>query len=944
MSTQRVSMTILKKTSLLDAGSSSYLEQLYEDFLENQHSVPAEWQEYFAQLPTRTSSVSEQKHLKIQAEFKQLARHPERRFRSMNTADATELLQHERKQTRVREFIDAYRLLGHLHADINPLEKPDQALVAELMPSFYGFSGNDFATLFDAGSLPGPSQRTLQQIIDDLNKIYCSTIASEFMHIPDSPERIWVQEQVEEMNATARLTPEIKKNILENLVAAEGLERYLASKYPGAKRFSVEGAESLIVALDTLIQQGADKGAREVIICMAHRGRLNVLVNILGKKPSQLFDEFEGKKNNETIELGDVKYHQGFSSSFNTPKGQLHLSLSFNPSHLEIVTPVVCGSVKARQERRKDTSFTQVLPIAIHGDASFAGQGVVMETLNMSETRGFAIGGTVHIIVNNQVGFTTSNVKDARSTLYCSDIGKMIEAPILHANGDDPEAVYRVIELALQYRYQFKKDVIVDLVTYRRRGHNEADEPSVTQPLMYQLIRKLPTTCTLYSDKLVSENVVLREEADQLREDYRQSLENEKISVVHNIANNANREFGSDWSAYQEKNWRVPVETGVPVATLQDLLKRQSQLPEGFVLHKLVQKVVHDRNQMSSGVLPLDWGCAENLAYASLLEEQCSVRLSGQDVGRGTFFHRHAVFYNQVDGREYLPLANLSEQQARFDCINSLLSEEAVLAFEYGFAKTEPKGIVIWEAQFGDFANGAQVVIDQFISSGEQKWGMLCGLVLFLPHGYEGQGAEHSSARLERYLQLCARDNIQVCVPTTPAQIFHLLRRQYLRPTRTPLVVMTPKSLLRHKLAVSSLEELSGGKFMPIVLETEVKPSETTRVILCSGKVYYDLLEQRQAEQKNKVAIVRIEQLYPFPDQELNTILTEYESAKEIIWCQEEPKNQGAWYNIRHQLESTLVSGQVLAYAGRPAFAAPAAGYYHLYKEQQNKLIREALG
>ncbi len=939
----------LLQTSLLDAGSSAYLEQLYEDYLDNPTSVAGEWRAYFDKLPLVSGNRSEEKHLQIQSEFKQLARLPHMvESKGVGSQRAPmgvrALLQQEQKQTKVHQLLDAYRLLGHLHAEIDPLKLRPQPPVPELMLSFYHLSEADLQTSFDAGTLPGPKVRTLQQIMMDLKKIYCGSIASEFMHIPDSPERIWVQTEVEALIQQPPLTRELKQRILECLLDAEGLEKYLGAKYPGAKRFSVEGTDSLLVALDTLIQKGGIKGAKEFVICMAHRGRLNVLVNLLGKNPSQLFDEFEGKQYDAKLESGDVKYHQGFSSDVNTPGGPVHLNLVFNPSHLEIVTPVACGSVKARQERRKDKDHSQVLSIALHGDAAFSGQGVVMETLNMSQTRGFNIGGTIHIIVDNQIGFTTSNPADARSTLYCSDIGKMLGIPIFHVNADDPEAVYRVIELSLRYRTKFKKDVIFDLVGYRRQGHNEADEPAVTQPLMYQLIRQMPTVFKLYADQLITEKTFFEEDIDKLLQDYRSTLDSRSQPVAKNLVNGFQREYRSDWQPYLNKDWRIETNTGVELPILRILAEKLTTLPEGFVCHQRVQKIIEDRRKMTAGELPVDWGYAETLAYATLLNEGYLVRLSGQDVGRGTFFHRHVVLYNQTNNNEYTPLCHLSQNQGTFDVVDSLLSEMAVLAFEYGFSTTEPRGLVIWEAQFGDFANNAQVVIDQFISSGEQKWGRLSGLTLFLPHGFEGQGAEHSSARLERYLQLCAQHNIQICIPSTPAQVFHMLRRQVLRLLRKPLIVLTPKSLLRHKLATSSLLELTEGVFRPILPESDKLISDNVkRVVLCSGKIYYELLEKRLADKRVDIAIVRIEQLYPFPEMELQAILKDYAKGEDIVWCQEEPMNQGAWYSIQHHLVACLQKNQVLRYAGREASAAPAVGYHHLHQEQQDALVKDAL-
>ena len=954
MANYKVTMSELQKTALLDAGNSAYLEQLYDDYLKNPASVSTEWQQYFEKLPLVDGVVSETSHLDIQAAFKQMVRHPncikagsimpEASGGAVEIAQLKIALSRERKQTAVRELIDAYRLLGHLHADIDPLKRREKVEVPELMLSYYHLTSADLSLTFDAGSLPGMSTRTLQQILDDVKRCYCGTIASEFMHIPDSPERIWVQQQVEAIGLQNRVSLDVQQRILEYLIAADGLEKYLGAKYPGAKRFSLEGTDSLLVALDTFIQQGGVSGAKEIIICMTHRGRLNVLVNLLGKIPNQLFDEFEGKHNDIKLETGDVKYHQGFSSDVSTPGGNVHLSLEFNPSHLEIVTPVVCGSVKARQERRKDNDHTEVLCIALHGDAAFSGQGVVMETLNMSQTRGFKIGGTVHIVVNNQIGFTTSNPNDIRSTLYCSDVGKMIEVPIFHVNADDPEAVYTVMTLALAYREKFKKDVLVDLMGYRRQGHNEADEPAVTQPVMYELIRKMPTARQLYADKLIAEKTLSTTEIDNMIKAYRDTLDSRQQAVARNLVNELKRDFSSHWELYVSKDWRTPVNTGVALTTLKKLAESQTTLPEGFVLHPRVQKIIEDRRKMTAGELPLDWGYAETLAYATLLNEDYLVRLSGQDVGRGTFFHRHVVLHDQRDNAEYMPLSHLSKNQGKFTVVDSLLSEDAVLAFEYGFAKTEPRGLTIWEAQFGDFANNAQVVIDQFISSGEQKWGRLCGLTLYLPHGYEGQGAEHSSARLERYLQLCAEHNMQVCVPTTPAQVFHMIRRQMVRPIRKPLIVLTPKSLLRHKLAVSCLQELETGAFFPVLPEVdEVSPEQVKRVVLCSGKVYYDVLEKRRANNQKEVVILRVEQLYPFPETELKKQLDLYPAALVVVWCQEEPKNQGAWYNIQHHLVAIITQQQQLQYAGRQAAAAPAVGYLHLHQEQQAALVNDAL-
>ena len=619
----------------------------------------------------------------------------------------------------------------------------------------------------------------------------------------------------------------------------------------------------------------------------------------------------------------------------------MHLALAFNPSHLEIVNPVVVGSVRARQDRLGDHEGSTVLPITIHGDSAIAGQGVVQETFNMSQARGYKVGGTIRIVINNQIGFTTSNPKDTRSTQYCTDIAKMVQAPIFHVNADDPEAVAFVARLALDYRFTFKRDVMIDLVCYRRHGHNEADEPNATQPLMYQKIKKHPTPRKIYADRLIESGLILQEDATEMVNNYRDALDKGDCVVpewrpmqMHSV----------DWAPYLNHEWDMAYPAGVELSRLQDLGRRVCQYPESHVLHPRVEKIYADRREMSEGLRPLDWGFAETLAYATLLDESVNVRLSGQDAGRGTFFHRHAVLHNQNDASIYQPLTHIHNGQGKFEVWDSVLSEAAVLAFEYGYATAEPRSLVIWEAQFGDFANGAQVVIDQFISSGEQKWGRMCGVTLLLPHGYEGQGPEHSSARLERYLQLCAEQNMQVCVPSTPAQVYHMLRRQMVRPMRRPLVVMSPKSLLRHPLAVSSLEELANGQFLPAIGEIDaLDPAKVRRVVLCSGKVYYDLLEQRRKNEQTDVAIIRIEQLYPFPYESVRALLSAYTHVTDYVWCQEEPLNQGAWYCSQHNLRQVIPAGATLNYAGRPASASPAVGYMSLHTQQQKNLVDDAL-
>ncbi|MEM8661857.1 MAG: 2-oxoglutarate dehydrogenase E1 component, partial [Pseudomonadota bacterium] len=696
--------------------------------------------------------------------------------------------------------------------------------------------------------------------------------------------------------------------------------------------------------LNEMIQRCGSEGAKEVVIGMAHRGRLNVLINILGKNPSELFAEFEGRAQYESS--GDVKYHQGFSSNVMTPGGELHLALSFNPSHLEIVSPVVEGSVRARQERRNDKEGHAVVPIVIHGDAAFAGQGVVMETFQMSQTRAYKTGGTIHVVLNNQVGFTTSRREDARSTEYCTDIAKMVQAPIFHVNGDDPEAVLFVTQMAVDYRREFKRDVVIDLMCYRRRGHNEADEPSVTQPLMYERIRQHKTTRDLYAARLISDGILSEPEDHFMVERYRDSLDRGE-PMVSSLVSEPNASLFVDWSPYLDHHWTMQVDTTVDINELQSLAYQSNVPPDNFPLQRQVAKILEDRRKMARGAMPLNWGFAETLAYATLLKQGYPVRLTGQDVGRGTFSHRHAVLHNKKTGKTYRPLQNLDSQQAGFKIYDSLLSEEAVLAFEYGYSTTMPQGLVIWEAQFGDFANGAQVVIDQFITSGEHKWQRLSGLTMLLPHGYEGQGPEHSSARLERFMQLCAEHNIQICIPTTPAQVFHMLRRQAIRPLRKPLIVMSPKSLLRHKEAVSTIDELAEGKFYNVMDETdELDKTAVKRVILCSGKVFYDLRAARRERNITDIAILRLEQLYPFPEDELQAVLSEYTGIEDAVWCQEEPMNQGAWYSSQHHMRRMIYQHKkdvYLRYVGRDSSAAPAAGYTALHVAQQEAFINTAL-
>jgi 2-oxoglutarate dehydrogenase E1 component len=925
-------------TTALSGGNADFIEDLYEQFLRDPGAVDPAWREYFKGLQGSGGDVA---HGPIRERLlARVQQSPTAAASPGNPSDGASA-----KQGAVSRLIQVYANRGHLIAKLDPLGLQERAKPYVLDLEYFGLSEADLDTEFFTGSRNRaiPERATLRKILADLKFIYTDTIGAEFAHVSDTEERLWLQDTFQVARMQGHLSAAEKKNILWQLTAAEGLERYLHTKYVGQKRFSLEGGDSLIPSLDDLVQQGGKSGIEETIIGMAHRGRLNVLVNLLGKSPKDLFNEFEGQYDLAKLRgSGDVKYHKGFSADLKTGSGNVHVALAFNPSHLEVVNPVVEGSARARQERRGDALGDKVLPVQIHGDAAFAGQGVIMETLQLSQARGFYTGGTVHIIINNQVGFTTSDPRDARSTLYCSDVAKMIEAPILHVNADDPEAVCFVTRFALEYRMRFHKDVLIDLVCYRRHGHNEADEPAATQPLMYQIIRKKPTVRQLYADKLAQEGVLSAAEAASMMEQYRTGLDEGKPQARAALGLIGNR-YTVDWTEYLGADWS-PVKTGVDMGRLRMLGKAITTYPTDWHLHPRVLAIMQAREKMVNGDLALDWGCAENLAYASLIQEGYPIRLTGQDSGRGTFFHRHAVLHDQTTGRIYAPLQHLASNQPKFTVTDSVLSEEAVMGFEYGFSTTEPRCLTIWEGQFGDFCNGAQVIIDQFISSGEAKWGRVSGITLFLPHGYEGQGPEHSSARLERFLQLCAEFNMQVCVPSTPAQMFHMLRRQMLRALRKPLIVMTPKSLLRHPLSVSRLEELSGSGFETVIDEIDdLKPSAVTRVVFCSGKVYFDLLKSRREAKTDSVAIVRIEQLYPFPTEEYEAVLRKYANAREIIWCQEEPQNQGSWYQIRHRLQAKLGENQELLYAGRAGAAAPATGIAALHEQQQKNLVTAAL-
>ncbi len=906
-------------------GSRDYVEDLYQQYKENPSLISKDWQSLFARLDVEQSDLSS-RYLH------------EPSLKNDDQGDPSAF-----KQSAVLRVINAYRVSGHQQAKVDPVGILTRLDVPDLEPAFHQLTDADMDTSFHTGSLFAPDTLPLREIVGRIRKAYTGSIGAEYMHIISTLKKRWIQERLETISDPTIHSKKQKIHLLERLTAAEGLERYLNTRYVGQKRFSLEGGESMIPLLDELIQHSSRQGVKEIVLGMAHRGRLNVLINIMGKSPSELFQEFEGKKEISNGS-GDVKYHMGFSSDIKTSTGSVHLALAFNPSHLEVINPVVIGAVKARQQRCNDGSHKRVLPVLIHGDAAFSGQGVVMETLNMSLTRGFHTGGTIHLIHNNQIGFTTSHPMDARSTPYCTEVAKMVDAPIFHVNGDDPEAVLFVTGLALDYREQFKCDVVVDLICYRRHGHSEADEPSVTQPVMYSRISAVPTTREIYARKLQTEGIIDSSVADALKKTYRDNIHSEKI-VARNILQGFKHPYIADWSKYRDKDENKQVDTSVGLDRIQHLSRDIQKLPEGFTLHARVAQILEDRRKMASGGLPINWGFAETMAYASLLDDGYAVRLSGQDCGRGTFFHRHAVLHDQNSGDAYVPLQHLSGKPARFQVIDSLLSEEAVLGFELGYSSAEPETLVIWEAQFGDFANGAQVFIDQFISSAESKWDRVTGLTLLLPHGFEGQGPEHSSARLERFLQLCADNNMRVCVPTTAAQIFHLLRAQMLQTFRRPLIVMSPKSMLRNPLASSSLDDLANSSFRQIIPESDsLKPEEVHRIILCTGKVYYDLYTAREEKNINNIVIIRIEQLYPFPRNLLISVLAEYPEARSVVWCQEEPMNQGAWYQIRHHLEACTGNHHKLTYTGREASAAPATGSYTLHMSQLHKFVDQALG
>ncbi len=918
--------------------NAEYIESIYQEYLQDPASVDLAWQNYFQNLNNSSDANLHQQHTRARSVLS----------KSHNRSDSdldSDSEKMQEKQRAVLRLIRSYRRLGHRQADIDPLYGEGRINVDLLDPESHGLTTSDLDGEFFLWEQEEGQKQSLRSILNLMSMTYCGSIGAETEHISDPEQKRWLRKYLESNYANLNFEKEKKKHILERLISANALETYLHRKYTGQKRFSLEGGTSLIPLLDTLIQCAGDQKVKEAIIGMAHRGRLNVLVNIMGKSPQDLFQEFEGYVD-ITDGSGDVKYHKGYSIDLKTSKRSVHTVLAFNPSHLEIINPVVEGSVRARQERRNDRLRKQVIPVLIHGDAAFAGQGVVMETLNLSSTRGYTTGGTVHVVINNQIGFTTSDPLDSRSTLYCTDVAKMVQAPILHVNGDDPEAVVFAAELAMDYRMKFSQDVVIDMICYRRHGHSEADEPAMTQPLMYQRIRNKDRVDQIYFQQLLNEGILQQGDYEQIEKDYVEQLSLGN-PVCGEIAKRSRSKYVVDYRPFRSTRWTEHVDTGIRLEDILGIGKIVTSVPDGFTVHRTVNKIIENRKKMSEGELPIDWGFAEMLAYGSLLRDGYAVRLSGQDSVRGTFSHRHCAFHDQKNGETYIPLRHAFNHQPQFLPINSLLSEEAVLGYEVGYATSEPNSLVIWEAQFGDFANNAQVIIDQFLSSSEVKWQRFCGLVLFLPHGYDGQGPEHSSARMERYLQLCAEDNMQVCVPTTPAQQFHLLRRQMLRPYRKPLIVLTPKSLLRHPRSVSNITDFVDDKFREIIAsyDQDASVDNIQRLILCSGKVYFDLLEKYSAHNLENIGIIRIEQLYPFPKDLIQSELAKFKHLSEILWVQEEPRNQGAWFYVqsRRNLPDCIGSHQSLKYVGRDYSASPAVGYLQLHRDQQNKLVNEAL-
>ncbi|HAW7808739.1 TPA: 2-oxoglutarate dehydrogenase E1 component [Escherichia coli] len=900
--------------TLLSGDNATWLEEYYQTWLRTPEQLPEDWRRFFLSPELTVQSVSGDN----------------------NVSGAT-----LKKQAAVIQLINAWRTHGHLRAKLDPLGLNPPADVPSLQPGFWGLSEEDLLQEFSVTFGAHTTQMPLKQLLNLLEQAWAGSQAYELAHLENREEINWLLSRIESSNAPqADVQTCIAR--FEKLMAAETLERYLHTRYVGQKRFSLEGGESAIPALDTLTKRLRAQGVEEMVIGMAHRGRLNVLVNLLNKDPAQLFAEFEGK---QTIGSGsgDVKYHMGYSSNLETPAGSLHVALAYNPSHLEIVNPVVLGQVRARQERRGEDGQAKVVGVLIHGDSALGGLGVNQTTFNLSQTQGYGTGGTLHLVINNQIGFTTSRLQDMRSSRYCTDIAKMVAAPIIHVNGDDVDAVCQVMELACEWRDTFRRDIIIDICCFRKHGHNESDEPRLTQPQMYQAVDVHPGTLARYGESLARRGLLTQAQQDEMTARYRDWLDSCQKREPQPLKP-AIHSFSANWYGLTNPHWSAPLSTALPRQKLAAYGEIISTLPPDVVAHPTIKRQLALRQDMAAGTQPIDWGMAEMLAYASLVDAGVGVRLSGEDSGRGTFSHRHAVVHHQTEARRYLPLQHIRAGQASFDVYDSVLNEEALLAFEYGYSTSAPQQLVIWEAQFGDFANGAQVAIDQFISSGETKWDRYSGLTILLPHGYDGQGPEHSSARPERWLQLCAENNMQVVMPSESAQMFHLLRGQALRPMRKPLVIMMSKRLLRFKGAMSELSEFTDGAYKPVVTDPQLHQSQKVkRVILCSGQVYYDVLEARkQRECEDEVAIVRLEQLYPFPVAELNDVLASWPNCYEWIWLQEEPENQGAWRQIRHELAALKINTPYWQYAGRPAAAAPATGYGRVHKQQIDEFLAAA--
>ncbi|MFP4313461.1 MAG: 2-oxoglutarate dehydrogenase E1 component [Alphaproteobacteria bacterium] len=952
--------------TFLTGMSAEYIAHLYGEYLKNQNNVDASWQSFFGDL--KDSEIELLAELSGASWTPQENQKSSRAFGVAKAEDVPikppankekslagdDVRQAALDSIRALQLIRAYRARGHLMANLDPLQLKETETHPELEPSHYGFTGRDYDRPIFINGVLGLETATLRQILEVVKETYCGTIGLEFLHMSDPIEKSWLQERIEEPRNKTDFTDEGKKAIYQRLVASEVFEQFLHKKYPGTKRFGVDGGEALIPAMEQIMKRGGQLGLKEIVVGMAHRGRLNVLANVMGKPFTAIFSEFQGNASlpDDVLGSGDVKYHLGTSSDRDFDGNHIHLSLTANPSHLEFVNPVVIGKVRAKQVQRDDHDNIQVMPLLLHGDAAFAGQGITAETLMISDLPGYRVGGTIHIVINNQIGFTTMP-KFSRSGPYSTDVAKMLSAPIFHVNGDDPEAVVHVARIATEYRQKFKKDVVIDMFCYRRYGHNEGDEPAFTQPLMYQKIATQETTRAQYAHQLVAEKVLTEDDAQAVVDEFTQELEDAFKAAEGFKPNKADFLEGA-WSGMQKAPDGGPRrgETAVSKKGLKHVGKVITEIPEGFDINSKLKRVLDAKTKMLESGEGFDWATAEALAFGTLIQDGFAVRLSGQDVGRGTFSQRHAIWYDQNTEKKYIALQHVGKDQPKFEVHDSPLSEMAVLGFEYGYTLADPKTLVLWEAQFGDFANGAQVIIDQFISSSESKWLRMSGLVMLLPHGYEGQGPEHSSARPERFLQMCAEDNWQIANCTTPANYFHILRRQMLRDFRKPLVLMTPKSLLRHKLAVSPIEMFAeDSAFHRILWDDDhaklQKPAKVKRVVLCTGKVYYDLLAQRRERGIDDVVILRLEQLYPFPTEALATELKPYKNA-EIIWCQEEPKNQGAWSFVDPFIEDVLIEmkhnpGMRAKYVGRKAAAAPATGLNKRHQEEQAKLVDEAL-